>query len=321
MRSISVVIPEKNESRYIRKCIDSVIKQREIIPEIEILVIDNGSTDNTIEILRNYGEKIVYYVCPDRTVSEMRNFGANMSSGEWLAFIDGDIEVDKYWISYVEKVLREIKKNGCELKNVVTGATCMVPENNTWVERVWHTQLTARDKERYKYINSGNMIVHRHLFELIGGFDSGYRTGEDVKFCRDAKAKGGKIFKDDRIRAVHHGYPKTILQFFNRERWHGLSMRDYIVSPWKSKELSYALYIYMIIALIIVLAVKGNLRASLLLGPILLLLPGLCFAIFRSRNNPIYIFPLAYLYFVYGLARGASIFDILCKYDKERKKN
>ena len=97
------------------------------------------------------------------------------------------------------------------------------------------------------------MILHRELFNRVGGFDISYKTGEEEKLCENARlCHKGVILKNNDIKAVHHGYPKNIVAFFQRMRWHGAGMTKYLLTPWKSKPLLLAIYyLFLTVGLII----------------------------------------------------------------------
>jgi len=87
---ISVVIPVYNREQTIRRAIDSVLAQ-ELLPE-EIIVVDDGSTDNTPEILNSYLPKIQVVRQGNKGVSAARNRGIEVAGGKWIAFLDSDDE-------------------------------------------------------------------------------------------------------------------------------------------------------------------------------------------------------------------------------------
>ncbi len=88
--TVSVVIPAHNCGKYLKRCIDSVLSQS--VKADEIIVVDDGSTDDTAEIARGYGDKIIYVRQPNSGASTARNAGINIASGQWIAFLDGDDE-------------------------------------------------------------------------------------------------------------------------------------------------------------------------------------------------------------------------------------
>lgn len=93
---ISVIVPVYNLEKYISRCIDSLLAQTD--PNLEILLIDDGSTDRSGEICRRYAElhpAIRYFHQDNRGVSAARNLGLAHAAGEWVLFVDGDDFVEK----------------------------------------------------------------------------------------------------------------------------------------------------------------------------------------------------------------------------------
>lgn len=313
MLSISIVIPCKNEEKYISRCIDSLLRQEGMVLDREIIVVDNGSTDNTLKILEKYGSEITFYVKPDLSIAELRNFGVEKSIKEWIAFVDADVEVDKYWAKMLNRFLEDQLDKGNDIKNIITGSTCLVPNNPSWVEQVWYEQLMLRDATVTKYINSGNLILHREMFNRLGGFDPFYKTGEEEKLCENARLyHNAIIIKSNDIKAVHHGYPKNIKSFFRRMRWHGLGMSRYLSTPWKSKPLLLATY-YLLstIVYIILVAIFKNIFYFSILLLFLQLTPALLYAAQRYRSKMKKVLLLTILYYFFGWARAFSIIDML----------
>jgi len=87
---ISAVIPAYNNGRYISRAIDSVLAQTR--PVDEIIIVDDGSADNTGEVVKRYGEKVRYIRQDNAGASTARNTGIEAAAGDWIAFLDGDDE-------------------------------------------------------------------------------------------------------------------------------------------------------------------------------------------------------------------------------------
>ena len=319
---LSVVIPCKNEERWISTCLDAILRHKATGSVREVIVVDNGSTDGTLDILASYEEKIRLFSRPGVSISELRNFGARQAEGEWIAFVDSDVEVGAEWAADAAKVLRDLARRGHDLSRIVTGSTYLIPESPTWVERVWFGQLVARDRNRTDYINGGNLFIRKKFFDETGGFRTEHLTGEDVRFCRDVIEHGGTVRKVAGIPAVHHGYPKTIGGFFRRERWHGLGMKHYLLKPWLMRDLVLALY-FMAVTVLLLFGAFALRHPSWALGIWLaaLVVPVFVFALLRSGKRLDHLLPLTFLYFVYGWARVFSLFDIARGAASGRKKS
>lgn len=88
---VSIIVPVFNAELYLEQCINSLINQS--LENIEIILINDGSTDNSSEICKSYAEKdarIKYYEIPNGGVSNARNIGINYATSEWITFVDSD---------------------------------------------------------------------------------------------------------------------------------------------------------------------------------------------------------------------------------------
>lgn len=89
MTTVSVIIPTYNSSRYIKEAIESVIHQT--YKDFEIIVVDDGSTDNTREILKQYGNIIRYFYQRNKGSQAARLHGLNNAVGKYIALLDADV--------------------------------------------------------------------------------------------------------------------------------------------------------------------------------------------------------------------------------------
>ena len=109
MNKVSIIIPVYNASSYIEKCVKSVLKQT--YKNIEIILINDGSTDNSLEIIKKISkenEKVKYYNQKNIGVAKTRNNGIKYSSGEYIMFIDNDDYIDS---DYVENFVKALDKD------------------------------------------------------------------------------------------------------------------------------------------------------------------------------------------------------------------
>lgn len=96
MAEISVIVPVYNVQKYLRKCLNSLVKQT--FKDIEIIAVNDGSTDDSEEILKEYAEKydnFSYYNKENGGLSDARNFGLKHANGRYVAFVDSDDYVDR----------------------------------------------------------------------------------------------------------------------------------------------------------------------------------------------------------------------------------
>lgn len=215
--NLSVVIPVKNDPIGLEACLQSIEISAVEAVGYEVLVVDNGSTDNTIAVAERYGATVLQD--PHATVAALRNLGAEKSTGDVLAFIDADCTVDPGWFESLVPYLQD--------QSVICfGSPPTIPRQSTWVQRCWYqirkkasTDGVAFDIE---WLESMNMFVRRDAFWKVGGFDESMITCEDYDLCTRLN-EHGSIRCDNRIIAIHHGEADTPARFYGKERWRGSS--------------------------------------------------------------------------------------------------
>lgn len=107
---ISVIIPFYNDEKYVKECLDSM--QRQTYKNFECICIDDGSTDKTLNILKEYSEndkRFLVYKNYHKGPGCQRNFGIKKAHGEYITFMDHDDWVESSWL---EKLLSTLIKNG-----------------------------------------------------------------------------------------------------------------------------------------------------------------------------------------------------------------
>lgn len=105
---LSVAIMVRNEESCIKQCLESIRDADEIV------IVDTGSIDNTIEIIQKYAHRIYYYAWNDN-FSEVRNFVSRQCSGEWILSIDADEELEKNGIKKIKKLIKNEKEDAIYL--------------------------------------------------------------------------------------------------------------------------------------------------------------------------------------------------------------
>jgi Glycosyl transferase family 2 len=209
---LSFVVPVRNDAEHLRRCLESILAEtREVAAEI--IVVDNGSTDRSVEVAKAAGARIIER--PLERVAALRNAAARVATGEFLAFVDADHELRSGWTDAAILGLRDATV-------CATGAQYHAPTDGTWVQQMYDRfrrhQPGRRDVD---WLPSGNVVIRRDVFNRIGGFDTSLETCEDVDFCQRLKATGGRLVADDRLRSIHRGDPKTLKALFLGELWRG----------------------------------------------------------------------------------------------------
>ena len=180
---------------------------------IEIIVVDNGSTDRTREIAIEYNAKLLRDDL--KNVSGLRNLGVEKSTGEIIAFIDADCAASEDWLKNAAVYFNDAKI-------AAWGAPPEVPANGTWVQKTWHVvRSKGKNLAEVDWLESMNLFVRKNQFLEIGGFNESLMTCEDVDLSYRIK-KLGKIISDNRIQVFHYGEAATVRQFIRKEVWRGI---------------------------------------------------------------------------------------------------
>ncbi|MDY6824153.1 MAG: glycosyltransferase [Thermodesulfobacteriota bacterium] len=293
----SVIIPAKNEEKNIPACLEGV-KNQTLAP-LEYIVVDNGSTDKTVEIAGSYGAKVV--VIPDVSVGELRNRGAAEARGEVLAFLDADCVPEGSWLDI-----------GCQnlLDESVgaVGSSVLASNSGSWIEEAWFFNI-KNESGKVKYIGSANLILKKALFDAIGGFNAQLQTGEDRDLSWKIQERGMRTVCDERIKVKHYGYPKTVMAFFKRELWHGKAIASDFNNISKSRMIYILAFLsLMLLSSILCLLSKQYMLFLLLLTLILIAPFSISFIKSYSKKNYSFLWPLTILYFVYLTARLFSFY-------------
>jgi len=210
---VSFVIPVRNDAQRLRRCLTSIVANDYPRALIELIVVDNDSTDGSGRAARDYGA-IVLRASGD-CVAELRNRGARAALGSLIAFVDADHEIDRHWITAAVAVLSspEVAATGC--------AYLTDPKAN-WVQQQYDgLRVRPERREEVAWIGSGNFAVKRQAFERVGGFNTTLTACEDVDLCNRLRQAGHRIVADPALRSVHFGDPRTLKALFLGELWRG----------------------------------------------------------------------------------------------------
>jgi GT2 family glycosyltransferase len=210
---VSFIVPVRNDAARLETCLRSITANGQRQDHIEIIVVDNGSTDDSSAVARRFGAAVLRIEQP--RVAALRNEGARHARADVLAFIDADNEIAAGWIYAALECLRLPKA-------AVVGALYQPPVDGTWVQRTYgHLRGIPTGQHDTDWLGSGNLAVWRSAFDAVGGFDTRLETCEDVDLCHRMRARGLRVISDARLKSIHHGDPRTLREVFSSERWRG----------------------------------------------------------------------------------------------------
>lgn len=182
MKTVSVIIPVYNQETFIAEAIESVLQQTFPLEEIEIIVVDDGSTDGTSEKLNSYKDRIHVISQANAGVSAARNAGIRQATGKFICCLDSD---DLFLPEKIEKQLA-VFQTDAEIGMVHTGVSVVRPGETGW--EVWYDYIPPIYKERetqidellkWNYLVSSSVMVKRELFSQVGLYNESLRYAED----------------------------------------------------------------------------------------------------------------------------------------------
>ena len=213
---VSVVVCSYNSERTMEACLASL----EVLnyPDYEVIVVNDGSTDRTLEIAERYPYcRIISQ--PNKGLSAARNVGADAATGEIVAYTDSDCVADPDWLTYLVGKMEAANLAACGGPNFPPPEDSLVPAAVA-VSPGGPTHVLISD-EVAEHIAGCNMAFRRDVLLQLGGFDPVYRAaGDDVDICWRFQDAGHAIgFSAAAI--VWHYRRNTVKAYLNQQRGYG----------------------------------------------------------------------------------------------------
>lgn len=317
MIRVSVIIPIRNEGAYIQRCLQSVLNQTWAPEEIEILVIDGMSTDQTRETVRQLQAehpRILLLDNPKQTAPYAMNIGLKQAAGDFIVRVDGHCEIAPNYLELCLEVLAQ------------TGAGCVGGRLNNLGETPMAQAIALGMSSPFGVGNALFRYTHvacevdtlafgayrREVIEKVGYFNEELTRNQDDEYNYRVRAAGYTIWLDPRIQA----------NYYTRGSLTSLWKQYYQYGFWKIRVLRQypeSLQLRHLIPALFVLSLLGSLGLSLftlwggyLLGGIvsLYLFADLCFALRQARlalrffPALLLIFPTLHLAYGCGFLRA-----------------
>ena len=172
---VTVIIPTYNRASFLKEAIDSVLSQT--YRNFELIVVDDGSTDGTSELLLSYGHKIKVIKKANKGPSASRNRGIKAAKGDWIAFLDSD----DVWKPYkLEKQVQFIKDNPeikiCQTEEIwIRNGKRVNPRKKHEMHSGWIYEQCLP----LCIVSPSSVMIHRDVFEKVGLFDETMLACED----------------------------------------------------------------------------------------------------------------------------------------------
>ncbi|WP_372845871.1 glycosyltransferase [Pontiella sp.] len=223
---VSIVIPAYNVERTIGRAIESVLGQA--YEAIEIIVVDDGSTNATSDVCRTYGEKIRYIRQENQGVSAARNKGIEHAMGEYIGFLDAD---DWYLPGKVEKLVSLLEKypeagaaTGAFVARCADRDQVQPPPGQVFADGRKDGLIDYFECEcrNLWVVHTNTILIRKTVLDTVGGFNARYRFGEDVDlWCRIA-GRYSMAYLDEPIACYDRTSESSVCNMASNVLAHGL---------------------------------------------------------------------------------------------------
>jgi cellulose synthase/poly-beta-1,6-N-acetylglucosamine synthase-like glycosyltransferase len=220
MVEVSVIIPAYNAETTIKDTLRAVLNQDFSRERYEVIVVDDGSTDRTAEVVREF-EEVKLISIPRSGPGKARNVGAKAARGKFLLFTDADCVPTKDWI---DEMIAPLLKD----KEVVgVGGAYKTLNKESTIARFVGYEIERRHEKlaKLKYIDfvgTFSAAYRKDIFLKFGGFDESFpmASGEDIEFSFRVVRAGHKLVFNRRAR-VFHRHPDSLFKFLKQQFWRG----------------------------------------------------------------------------------------------------
>lgn len=208
---ITVVIPTYNRVRLLERALESVLSQT--YPADEIIVVDDGSTDNTKQQLQTHYPQVIYQYQPNKGVSAARNAGITASNNEWVCLLDSD---DSWQTNKLENQVRAVSENPRYL---------LCHTNETWYR---NGKILNQGKKHQKHggyifqyclplcaISPSSVMINKQIFNEVGLFDENLPACEDYDMWLRICSLHPVLFLDEALTNKFGGHEDQL----SRKHW------------------------------------------------------------------------------------------------------
>jgi glycosyltransferase involved in cell wall biosynthesis len=218
----SIIIPTFNRADEIIELIDSLSKQTFSSDKFEIIIIDDGSTDNTMKVIQDFRNQLKLRITvlkqDHKGPGAARNLGMKLARGKYFIFIDSDCIADKNWLRAYEEAIYNKEVAGFGGPDSVLNNFMPIQKAIDYSMTSFITTGGIRGHSKKKlskyYPRSFNMGVRSDIVEKIGGMGK-LRHGQDIEFSNRILSTGEPVIKVDKA-VVYHKRRISLIKFFKQ---------------------------------------------------------------------------------------------------------
>lgn len=215
---VSVIIPCFNAERWLKEAIDSCLNQT--YTNLEIIVVDDGSTDSSLDIIRSYGDRVIWENQPNQGGCVARNRGFALSSGDYIQYLDADDyilpqKIKKQVDGLLETSADVIYSDWRYQKHLSDGTVLLDPINCCGPQADFLESLLS-DRQ---WIAPMALLFTRDAVIRSGGWDECLKTGQDRDFFISVAMSGCRFHYQPGCASVYRRYGNVTVSTSSKQRW------------------------------------------------------------------------------------------------------
>jgi len=228
-KTLSIIIPTRNRHEQLRACIDSIIGNHYNTSDIEIIIVDDGSSDSTCSylqklIFQHKNVRVLYQ--SNQGPASARNRGVKASSGDLVLFTDDDCTVPENWLAQITTIMQD------HSLDALGGRICAAGNHliARYMETIRGNNPALLPNGQPRYLVTANACFRRRSFDRVGGFDATFWTagGEDTDLALRMRKMGFNLAFSPLIR-VYHWYEPLCDNFLQRYYRYGVGARQIVL--------------------------------------------------------------------------------------------
>ncbi|MBE9182505.1 glycosyltransferase [Oculatella sp. LEGE 06141] len=232
LKLVSIIIPCFNAQRWLAEAIDSCLNQT--YPNIEIIVVDDGSTDNSIEILKRYQDRLTWETGANRGGNHARNRGFALSSGHYIQYLDAD---DYILPTKIEKQVQCLEATNADVVYGDWQYRHHPPNGTSYLSEVkicgpksdFLESLLSNDR----WVSPAAVLFTRNAVNQCGGWDETLKAAQDRDFLLTVAMSGATFFYQAGCESVYREYGKVTVSTSCKRRW--LDSHCYVMKKAESQ--------------------------------------------------------------------------------------
>lgn len=201
----SIIIPCYNAEKYVAGAIQSALDQKDV--RCEVIVIDDGSSDGSLDLIKNFGERIRWETGPNRGGCAARNRGLELARGEWIQFLDADDLMEQNKIAAQVRHLKDSPLGSiatCSWRHFTDDAGVQPAETGV----LWHCYERGIDLLVEMWLTGGYFVPHcwlvpKSLLAEVGGWNLGLSADQDGEYFGRVLAGAGNVVFTPDVEALY----------------------------------------------------------------------------------------------------------------------